>query len=162
MAVTELAYRTETEIDNGSLTLDLLRLLSNKRFFGGKLGGKNILTEEMGAYRQYCQQIGSAIVSQEGITYPIEHDIDSPRGIIYGLAVPNEFTDQLLAFPEAEIRLLVVAAAMQRNKIMTANGQGAQDRYDLVAKCEDCFNHAADWINGHYYGFSDFLSQNLV
>ena len=162
MAVTELAMQIETEVDNEQLILNLLGLLSKPRFFGGRLGGESILTREMSAYRQYCQQIGQAIVSSDEITYPIDLDIASPRGTICGIAVPAEFSKQLTAFPEAQVGLLVVAAAMQRNKIMEVNFGFTQARYDLVARCEDCFNHAAEWINGHYFGFEDFLNQNLV
>ena len=80
MVVTEFGtpMEIETKIDDRLLTLDLLRLLSNKRFFGGRLGGESILTREMSVYLKYCQQIGTAVVSTEGVNYPADMDMLSP------------------------------------------------------------------------------------
>lgn len=161
MVAGELGIIAETETRDELLVLDLFRLLSNKRFFGGRLGGENFFTEEMNAYLRYCQEIGTAVVSSEGIDYPMDMGIFSSRGIIYGLGVPGRFTDCVRADPEVQTGFLVVAAVTQRNKIMAVNNQWTEDRYDLVAQCDDHFHRAAWKISKHYFGFGDFLAKHL-
>ena len=75
--------------------------------------------------------------------------------------MPTNFADWLRAEPEVQTGLLVVAAVIQRNKIMAANNQWTQDRYNLVAECDNRFHHVAGRISAHYFGFGDFLNQHL-
>ena len=168
MAIAEIETAIEIETKNELLALDLLRIVGQARFFGGKLGGESVLTREMNGSLKYCRNIPGAIVSLGGLTYPENLDIEIHNGVIYGIALPVEFAEQLLSFPEQETSLLVVAAVMQRNKIMLAACQSIEEqsmmteaRYDLVAKCQDHFSQAAGKISGRFFGFGDFLTQQL-